>query len=138
MRKSGAQPPVRTRNRCMTTTRVFTFLGAGALALMFAAQISSLHAADPADPAPAVSLSAEVAINISSGQLAEANRRPSAPADLATKLKTIATVFDNPLVILRADVRTSHLQIAEILRACELAGLTQVRVETGGPVASIR
>ena len=95
-------------------------------------------AADPADPAPVVSLSAEIIINVSSGGLTETSRHPSSPADMETKLKTIATVFDDPVVVLRADYKTSHVQISEMIRACEAAGLHHVKVETGGPVALLR
>lgn len=100
--------------------------------------IAPVRAAEPEAPPPVVTLSAEITLTVSSENLAEATRNPASPADLATKLKTIATVFDNPSLVIRTDYKTSHLRITEILRACETAGLTHVRVETGGPVASIR
>jgi biopolymer transport protein ExbD len=118
------------------TSRLSPFLAAALFAC--AAMPFATRAADPAAPPPVVTLSAEIIITVSSENLAEASRHQSSPSDMATKLKTIATVFDDPVVILRTDYKTSYARISEMLSACQSAGLTRVKVETGGPVASIR
>lgn len=72
----------------------------------------------------------EIIINVDRAGKVVVNQKPLAKPELVELLKRITTLYPNQPVIIRADRKTLHESVVEVLDACAAAGIWNISFST--------